>query len=99
MIRFFKSSQPATLVIIPFVVMVLWMQTAFRIMPVTDENSMPLWQPLSAFFSVFPSWLNYLFMVTMISLQAIYFNVLLNKHEVLYRNSFLPALMFALFIS
>src|SRR5688572_9703893 len=99
MIRFFKSTQPATLIVIPLIVMILWMQSAFRIAPVADVNAMPLWQPVSSFFSLFPSWLNYLVMVALISFEAIYFNLLLNRHEILYKNSFLPAVMFALFAS
>lgn len=99
MIRFFKSPQPAALFTIPVIIVVLWGQIFLNCKPVAVESSMPLWNLLSSFFSAFPSWLNFIFMLALISGTAIYLNVVLNKHEVLYKNSYLPSFVYALYIS
>ena len=99
MIRFFKSPQPAALIVIPFIVLILWGQRAMN-MPVShDETVMPLWGLIAGFMEAMPSFLRFLIFGGMISLQAIYLNLLLNKHEVLYKNSYLPSLCFVLVIS
>jgi hypothetical protein len=99
MIRFFKSPQPATLFIIPIIVLVLWASRLSFFVPVADHTGLPLWAMIASIFSSLPSWLNYIFLAALVSSQAVYFNILLNKHEVLYKNSYLPALIFALLIS
>lgn len=96
MIRFFKSPQPAALIIVPFIVLILWGQSAFHLQIAGDEPSMPLWKLLSGLFSQLPSFVNFILFSGLISLEAIYLNLLLNKHEVLYKNSYLPSLCFAL---
>ncbi len=99
MIRFFKTTQPAALFSIPLIVIVLWGQRFLNFPVYNDSYSMPLWDMLQDVFLVLPSWLNLLVFCAIISLEAIYFNLLLNKHDVLYKNSYLPALCFVLFIS
>lgn len=99
MIRFFKLPQPATLILIPLIILVFWGRMFFSIHPVADQNSLPLWGIAFSFFNVMPSWINFIILFIVISAEAIYLTILLNKHEVLYKNSFLPALIFALFIS
>src|SRR6476620_508832 len=99
MIRFFKSPQPATLVIIPVIILVFWGRFFLDCQPVTDANSLPLWIGLAQFLSGLPSWFNWIILFLVIVLQAVYFNLMVNRHEVLYKSSFLPAFIFALFIS
>lgn len=99
MIRFFKTTQPAALFAIPLIVILLWAHKVFSFTVPADTFQMPLWSLVRSFFSVFPSWLNLLIFCALISWQAIYFNLLINKHEVLYKNSYLPALFFVLFVS
>jgi hypothetical protein len=60
---------------------------------------MPLWELFSRFFSALPSWLNFILVTALISGTAVYLNLVLNKHEVLYRNSYLPAFVYTLYIS
>ena len=72
MIRFFKSPQPAALIVIPFIVLILWGQRAMN-MPVShDETVMPLWGLIAGFMEAMPSFLRFLIFGGMISLQAIY---------------------------
>jgi len=98
MLRFFKSPQPATLFVIPVIVMLLWGRT-FLHLGVSDEAmNMPLWIPVHNFLVTLPSFVNFLIIVTLISIQAIYFNHIVNRHEVLYVNSYLPAFFYALIL-
>ncbi|HNP47923.1 MAG TPA: hypothetical protein PKL85_03755 [Bacteroidia bacterium] len=99
MIRFFKSPQPAALIVIPFIVLILWGQQALNIQVVRDETSMPLWTLLAGILEALPAFIRYLIFAGIISLEAIYFNLLLNRHEVLYKNSYLPSLCFVLLAS
>ena len=99
MIRFFKSPQPAALIVIPFIIIILWFRTGFHCQPVTDLSNLPVWQAIAGMLSHLPSWLNFVILAIIISVQAVYFNLMVNKHEVLYKNSYLPSLIFALIIS
>jgi hypothetical protein len=99
MIRFFKSPQPAALFAIPLIIIFLWAERFVSFPFSNDVYTMPLWSLLQDFFKMLPSWLSVLIFVLLISFEAIYFNLLVNRHEVLYRNSYLPALFFALFVS
>lgn len=99
MIRFFKSPQPAALFVIPFIIIALWVYRGWNSIPVMDEYSLPVWKFIGGAFSRLPGWLNFIFLTAMISAEAIYFNHIINKREVLYKNSYLPALIFALLIS
>jgi hypothetical protein len=99
MIRLFKLPQPASLVIIPVIILIFWVRAINHASPVAVEVPMPLWKLISEIFSAFPSWLNFIFLFALISCEAIYLNLILNKHEVLYKNSYLPSLFFALTIS
>lgn len=99
MIRFFKSPQPAALFSIPLIVILLWAERFISFPVSADTYSMPLWSMLEKFFLQMPSWLNLLIFMVLISFEAIYFNLMVNKHEVLYKNSYLPALFFVLIVS
>ncbi|REJ80823.1 MAG: hypothetical protein DWQ44_04870 [Bacteroidetes bacterium] len=79
--------------------MLLWGRGVFGIDIWQGSSENHLWNLLIGVFHSLPSWLNTLIMASMISFQAIYFNLVLNKHEVLYRNSYLPSLFFVLCIS
>lgn len=99
MIRFFRSTQLANLVSIPVIILLFWFPVFFHTMPVKDNNTLPLWDVIYSFLITFPSWLNFILLLTLVSGQAIYLNLLLNKHVVLYKSSFIPALIFGLFVS
>ncbi len=99
MIRFFKSTQTANLLIIPIILLIFWARTMFNANPVLDASDLPIWNLIASFLMHFPSWLNFIFLFTIVTSQVLYLNFMLNRHEVLYKNSFLPALIFTLFIS
>jgi hypothetical protein len=99
MIRFFKTLQPATLGLIPFIILIFWIRPLLQNIPVTDAGSMPLGQAITVLLAAMPAWFRTVIWLTMVSAQAIYFNILLNKYEIHYKNTYLPALIYALLIS
>ncbi len=99
MIRFFKTLQPATMIIVPIIILVMWVRIIFQANPVSDLKVLPIWVAVTYLLNGIPVWINFLFLFGIISTQAIYFNLIINRHEVHYKNSFLPAFVFALLIS
>jgi hypothetical protein len=98
MIGFFKSQQPATLFVIPLVVFILWFQAFFN-HPFIVEYSAPLYALSTIVLKALPSFVQVLIAVALISTEGIYLNNLMNRYEVLYKNSYLPAFMYALMMS
>lgn len=99
MIRFFKTLQPANMIIVPIIIFVMWVRIIFHANPVSDLKVLPFWTAITYFLNGIPVWINFLLLFGLISTQAIYFNLLINRHEVHYKNTFLPAFVFALLIS
>jgi hypothetical protein len=77
----------------------LWLQEWSSMTVAQIGPDTPLWNFIAPVFLSLPSWLRMLVMVALVSFSAIYFNLMLNKHEVLYKNSYLPALLYVLFSS
>ncbi|MCX6290776.1 MAG: DUF6427 family protein [Bacteroidetes bacterium] len=91
MIRFFKSPQPAALFMVPVIVILLWLQVMVK-----QPAGMMLpfhWQ------EALPRFLVMFIAVALVSLEAIYMNNLFNRHEVLGKNSYLPAFLYVLLMS
>ncbi len=99
MIRFFKSSQAATLFIIPVIVLLGWAQSFFSQSFVVSETGMPVYKLFMRALAELPGFIRVLIAVVLVSLEAIYLNIIVNRHEVLFKNSYLPALMYALLMS
>ena len=99
MLRFFKSQQPATLFIIPVIVFFLWAQTFFIHPFVINESEGFLYNLVTGFLKTLPDFVKILITMALVSLEAIYLNTIFNRYEVLYKNSYLPAFIFALLMS
>jgi hypothetical protein len=99
MIRFFRSPQPAALIVVPFIVLVLWGQRFFDLPYAPASDGGPLWALLVRVLGVLPGFVRFLLAAGTVSLSAIYFNLMVNRHEVLYKNSYLPSLFYALLAS
>ena len=98
MIRFFKTYQPAIMIIIPFIILAFWVPS-FHDITHNLQGGLPLWDAVASFVAWIPSWLSFFLMFLLISSQAIYLNFMLNRHDVIYKNTFIPALIFAFFVS
>jgi hypothetical protein len=98
MIRFFRTTQPAALLILLIFSFICWIRVCLTTVPAMDESDLPLWSLIASVFSHFPSWLNFIFLFVIVIGEIFYLNSMLNRHEVLYKNSFLPAFIFTLLI-
>jgi hypothetical protein len=83
----------------PVIILIFWGRMLFQVSPVVDPNSLPFWKAIASILNIFPSWINFLLLLVLISGQVIFLNVVVNRHEVLYKNTFLPAFIFALLVS
>lgn len=95
LIRLFKTSQPLSLFILPVLSLILggafFLKDNFLII----EKGMPLYLLFIRFLTVNKS-LVFITVVSLITLQAFHFNRILQKHEIMYKNSFLPLLFYVL---
>ena len=93
-VRLFKSSQPmiAAFLVVP----VIFASFAsykwnFSTLP---PNGMPFYDVLYSTFAAFPSSVRVLLVSLLLFQQAIHLNFVLNKHELLFKKSWMPALMY-----
>jgi hypothetical protein len=98
MLRFFKSPQPAIMIIIPVIILAFWVRSANHIVE-TVYSGVPLWDTIASVLARTPNWLAFIILYLIVCAEAIYLNLMLNRHEVIYKNTFVPALIFTLFIS
>jgi hypothetical protein len=67
------------------------------VLPVYEGTGLtPLWNLAEPLFKLLPVGVRVVLMAAVVSAGAIYFNLLLNRFEVLYRNSYLPAFFYTL---
>lgn len=95
MIRFFKTIQPAALFTVPAVVLLFWLPGFFSMgrTPVPFDSLLLNWMlDLNEVVRLVIS-------IVLVSTGAIYLNQVANRHEIIYRHSFLPALFYALLMS
>jgi hypothetical protein len=99
MIRFFKSAQPAVFFVLPVIVIALWSQGFFKPEFLSIQNSGVLYVLICNGFAALPKFVLVLFAIILISFEAIYLNLLINKYEVLYKPTYLPSLFYVLLMS
>ena len=99
MIRFYKTINPAGLFVLPVIVIGLWSQGFFKPQFLAEADSGVLYSLFFQGFSVLPRIVQVILAMTLIVFEAIYLNLLLNKYEVLYKGSYLPALFYVLVMS
>src|SRR5690349_8932336 len=97
LIRFYRESHASAFFTIPFIALLCWVPFAF-LRPdsfvVEVPNAMPIYQWLYNGISHLNIFTQYAISWLLISIQAIYLNQLIVKHELFPRLSFLPALLF-----
>ena len=99
MIRLFRSPQPTVLLLIPLITTVIWGFHWDAISVCPPEPISPLWNLVYPLIAAFPQWLDAVLMIILVTGTTIYFNLILNRHEVLYRSTYLPSLFYVLFVS
>ena len=97
LLKLFRSQQPANFFVIPAIALLLWLPSFFHAPPgYVPLQEMPLYRLFGAWSQHWPgALLAWLLVVG----QAFYLNYLINKYEVLYKPSFLPALLYVLLMS
>lgn len=97
-IRIFKESHPVSFLIIPVFIgiflLLAWSDPGNYVV----QNPMPLYNLLQAAVMVLPEWLAGLIVAALLISQVFHLNHVVAKHEVLYKNSYLPMLFFAVFL-
>lgn len=95
MIRFFKTIQPAALFSLPVLALILWFPGFFR-----PAASLAAYDSLLLNgVSEIPVFLQVLISIGLVSAGAIYLNVVINRHEILYPHSYLPGLLYVALMS
>ncbi len=98
-LRFFKTNQPAAAFAIPLIVLVLWLPAFSHAAISNTQDGMLVYQWLAALVNHLPPAIIKLLCIAIVSFQAIYIHYIVVKHEVLYKDSYLPSLMFAVLAS
>ncbi len=89
-LRIFRTNQPAVLLGLPLVALVLWAFLWFF----PGDTTFPSPELIHNSISTWPSWLLLLTEATLITLEAMLFNRILNELEIFDRVSFLPSVVF-----
>jgi hypothetical protein len=97
-IRLFKESHPATYIIVPAFILVFltfsWQGAGEYVV----QNPMPLYDLMLSLVLFLPEWLTGLIVYIILISQVFHLNYVIGKHEVFYRNSYLPALFYMIFV-
>lgn len=95
-IKFFKSQQPLAYFIMAIITFFIWSICFFITFSINSGNAMPFYNLLISIITPEKKIFYFLFGFALIDSQAIHLNIVVNKNEVLYRNSFLPGLFYLL---
>jgi hypothetical protein len=98
-VNIFKNSQPATFIVIPVFMLIAWVFARQTGSPLLVDNPMPLYNLVAGILADFPLWLAGLTGYLVATSQVLHLNYIVNKHEVLYKNSYLPALFYMVFLA
>lgn len=98
-LNLFKNSQPITFILIPVFLAIAWVSAAYGGSTFLVSNPMPLYNVVFGILSGLPAWAGGVFGFLLTTSQVFHLNYIVQKHEVLYKNSYLPALFYLLFIA
>src|SRR5262245_39246469 len=97
LVRIYRSSHPSSFFTLPAVALLCWIPFVFFRPETFIEHvlrPMPLYEWLYSGISHLHIYVQYIISWVLISVQSIYLNQLIVKHELFPRLSFLPALLF-----
>jgi hypothetical protein len=98
-IRFFKSNQQATFFAIPILILALWLEGYIKKLPLEIMHAMPVYKLFVWYYNENTDIIYRTLAIGLLIVQAIYLNNIINKHEVLYKRSHLPALIYCVLMS
>lgn len=94
LIRLFRTSQPMLAFFLLIPVVLSGFGSYFLHFKTVAANGMPFYDAFLSLVINFPSWVRITIVSTLIYLQAIHLHIILTRHEVLYKESWIPALMY-----
>ncbi|MBK7683670.1 MAG: hypothetical protein IPJ26_14915 [Bacteroidetes bacterium] len=94
LIRSFRTTQIFPLVILVILSATMWFVSKSGTYEIVARNGMPLYDLIVSALTFIPPSLSVFLAFLLFTSQAIHINHVINKHEVLYKQSWLPALMF-----
>ena len=94
LIRSFRTTQIFPLVILVVLSATMWFVSKSGTYEIVAANGMPLYDLIVKALTFIPPVLSVFLAFLLFTSQALHINHVINKHEVLYKQSWLPALMF-----
>ena len=97
LLKTFRSQQPANYILLSGIALLLWLPVLL-----SSPVDFPGFQPMPGYAwlaALLPGRAGIIVAFLLVLAEAFYLNVLINKYEVLYKPSFLPALFYILFMS
>ena len=98
LIRFFKNNNPSLFVLLPIFALVLWIISFINQPQFTETKTAFLYNIVSKPLNAVP-YLNTIFAFLLIIGEAFLINFIANENEVITRRTFLPALLYIVFMS
>ena len=96
LIRLFRSTQISAVVVMAIIAIAMgWVSYSFHFRIVPTNNS-PFYNLVIRLYSGLPVYAYFVTVMVLVISQALHFNWILNKHEVLYKASWMPALAYLL---
>lgn len=96
MISLFRTTRLYPVFMLIILAALMWIFSKSASYTLVPANGMPLYDLAMNLLSLLPSWFRAIIGFTLMTTQAIHFNLVLNKHEVLYKQTWIPALMYFL---
>ncbi len=96
LVRLFRLSQPIIVGFLLLMVVFVGFVSFKRHFTTIPANGMPFFDIMSATFGGFPSWARVTLVSSLLFLQAIHLSYVLKKHEVIFKATWLPALMYVI---
>src|SRR5579884_3231758 len=99
LLSIFKPNQPILNFFAPLIVLIFWLPAFWNPPLFLPLHPMPLYSILYVGLMHLPNYLIRTLTVILLSFQAIHFNYIINHHEVLFRKTNIPLIMYILFSS
>ncbi|MBK7889011.1 MAG: hypothetical protein IPJ86_17475 [Bacteroidetes bacterium] len=94
LIRAFKTSRLFPLILLVILSAGMWIISKSVSYRVVEPNGMPLYDLVTYALGFLPDWAGLFIGFILVTTQAFHLNLVLNKHEVLYKSSWLPSLLY-----
>lgn len=97
-VQFFKSNNASAYIFIPLIAIALWVFGYIHPVEIPPiKHAMPLYELIASPFSL--GWLNITIALILVITEAFLLNYIVNQNEILTRPSFLPAMLYIIFMS